>query len=375
MIYLDNAATSYPKPETVYKANDYALRNSANPGRGAYQLAMDSARMVFTCRNKIKALINAESTRNIILTKNCTEGLNIAIFGALSPGDHVITTYLEHNSILRPLHEMEERGVEVTYVEPSMNLTEDILKNVKYNTKMVAISHVDNLVGFKKDIEAIGNRLSDNILFLVDVAQSLGHEKIDVQKYRIDLCAAPGHKSLFGPMGTGFLYVKNPDTLTTFMVGGTGSESSSPVQPNFSPDKFEAGTLGVPAYAALEAGIEFVMNETEEKITKKVHTLARKMFLEFEKIDGVKTYSIGGVDTITSVVSINIKDMDSGGVSDILANKYGICTRSQMHCAPLSHKFFNTLKSGMVRFSPGYFTTDEEIEKAVLAVKEIAAEK
>lgn len=375
MIYLDNAATSFPKPESVYKMNDYALRNSANPGRGAYKLAMDSARMVFTCRNKIKDLINAESTRNIVLTKNCTEGLNIAIFGSLSPGDHVITTMLEHNSILRPLHEMEQMGVEVTYVQPSLNLTEDILKNVKPNTVLVAISHVDNLVGYTKDIDKIGNSLGDNILFLVDCAQSIGHEKIDVKKSKIDLLAAPGHKALFGPMGTGFLYVKNPDRLTTFMVGGTGSESQSPIQPNFSPDKFEAGTLQVPALAALEAGIEFIEKEGLDKIREKIHRLAKELYKGFSEIDGVKVYSIGGIDTISSVVSINVEGRDSGEISDILANKYEICTRSQMHCAPLSHKFFNTLKTGMVRFSPGYFTTEEEIEKAILAVKEIAKEK
>lgn len=375
MIYLDNAATSFPKPESVYKMNDYALRNSANPGRGAYKLAMDSARMVFTCRNKIKDLINAESTRNIVLTKNCTEGLNIAIFGSVSPGDHVITTMLEHNSILRPLHEMEQMGVEVTYVEPSLNLTEDILKNVRPNTALVAISHVDNLVGYTKDITKIGNSLGDNILFLVDCAQSIGHEKIDVINSKIDLLAAPGHKALFGPMGTGFLYVKNPDRITTFMVGGTGSESQSPIQPNFSPDKFEAGTLQVPALAALEAGIEFIENEGLDKIREKIHKLARELYQGFSEIDGVSVYSIGGIDTISSVVSINVDGRDSGEISDILANDYDICTRSQMHCAPLSHKFFNTLKTGMVRFSPGYFTTEEEIKKAISAVKEIAKEK
>lgn len=375
MIYLDNAATSYPKPESVYKMNDYALRNSANPGRGAYKLAMDSARMVFTCRNKIKELINADSTRNIVLTKNCTEGLNIAISGSLSPGDHVITTMLEHNSILRPLHEMEQMGVEVTYVEPSLNLTEDILKNVRPNTALVAISHVDNLVGYTKDINTIGNSLGDNILFLVDCAQSIGHEKIDVNESKIDLLAAPGHKALFGPMGTGFLYVRDPDRITTFMVGGTGSESQSPIQPNFSPDKFEAGTLQVPALAALEAGIEFIQNEGLDKIREKIHKLARELFCGFSEIEGVTVYSIGGASTISSVVSINVDGRDSGEIADILANDYDICTRSQMHCAPLSHKFFNTLKTGMVRFSPGYFTTEEEVQKAISAIKEIAKEK
>lgn len=375
MIYLDNAATSFPKPESVYKMNDYALRNSANPGRGAYKLAMDSARMVFTCRNKIKELINADSTRNIVLTKNCTEGLNIAISGSLSPGDHVITTMLEHNSILRPLHEMEQMGVEVTYVEPSLNLTNDILKNIKPNTALVAISHVDNLVGYTKDIKTIGNSLGENILFLVDCAQSIGHEKIDVNESKIDLLAAPGHKALFGPMGTGFLYVRDPDRITTFMVGGTGSESQSPIQPNFSPDKFEAGTLQVPALAALEAGIEFIQSEGLNKIREKIHSLARELYEGFSAIEGVSVYSIGGVDTISSVVSINVDGRDSGEIADILANDYEICTRSQMHCAPLSHKFFGTLKTGMVRFSPGYFTTEEEVQKAILAVKEIAKEK
>lgn len=372
MIYLDNAATSHPKPECVYERVDFALRNSANPGRGAYSLAMDSARMVFMCRKKIQDFINAESTRNIILTKNCTEGLNIAIFGSLSPGDHVITTVLEHNSILRPLHEMKSRGVMVTYVNPDGDLTKNILKELRPETRMVAISHVDNLVGYKKDLQKIGQNLGSEILFLVDCAQSIGHEKIDCQKMKIDMLASPGHKSLFGPMGTGFLYIKDPDLVTKFMVGGTGSESQSPIQPDFSPDKFEAGTINVPGFAGLEAGIEFIEKEGIEKIQKKVHENARKLFTSFSKIEGVKVYSIGGVKTITSVVSINIDGMDSGEVSDILAREFDITTRSQMHCAPLNHLYFGTQTIGMVRFSPGYFTTDEEIDSAINAIKIIA---
>lgn len=372
MIYLDNAATSFPKPEIVYKACDYALRNSVNPGRGAYPIAMDSARMIFSCRNTIKDFINAESTRNIILTKNCTEGLNIAIFGALSPGDHVVTTVLEHNSILRPLHEMEMRGVEVTYVKPKGDLTKEILKAIKPNTAMVAISHIDNLVGYVKNIDAIGNSLNPNILFLVDAAQSIGHVKIDVQMSKIDLLAAPGHKGLYGPMGTGFLYVKEPDRITHFMVGGTGSESSNPVQPNFSPDKFEAGTLAVPVYHALEEGIKFINEESIEKIGGKIHALAKQLYDGLKEIDGVKIYTLDG--EITSLVSINIKSLDSGFVADKLANEYGIATRSQIHCAPLSHRYFGTIDTGMVRFSPGYFTTEDEIDQTVLAVKKIVEE-
>ena len=224
MIYFDNAATSWPKPSSVVEAVGGAFNYAANPGRGSHKFAMKSAREVFGVREKIKNFIGAESTRNIVFTKNCTEGLNIAIFGSLQAGDHVITTVFEHNSVLRPLFAMKERGVDLDVIDCDFkDIPQEILKRICPETRMVAISHVDNLVGRIKDIRTIGNSLSREILFLVDAAQSIGHIPIDVDEMRIDLLAAPGHKALMGPMGTGFLYVRDEMTVLPFMVGGTGS--------------------------------------------------------------------------------------------------------------------------------------------------------
>ena len=372
MIYLDNAATSWPKPPSVKEAVAQAFDYAANPGRGAHQLAMKSAREVFKVREKIKDLINAESTKNIAFTKNCTEGLNIAMFGSLQAGDHVITSVYEHNSILRPLHVLEERGIELDILDcPIDDLPDNILRAIKPNTRMVAISHVDNLVGRVKDIKKIGNSLSRDILFLVDAAQSIGHMPIDVEEARIDLLAAPGHKALMGPMGTGFLYVRDETSVLPFMVGGTGSRSQSLVHPDFAPDKYEAGTENLHGIVGLGAGIDWINEIGIENIEAHVKDLAKTFYKLVKDLPGVIIYGIESEEQITSIVSLNIKDRDSAEVAMALDREGEVAVRSQMHCAPLSHKHFHTLDQGMVRFSFGYFNTMDEVHEAAKILEKI----
>ncbi|MCI5675483.1 MAG: aminotransferase class V-fold PLP-dependent enzyme [Ezakiella sp.] len=375
MIYFDNGATSFPKPPEVLDAYIKASGHAANPGRSSHKMAIDSARAIFETRLAIKDFINADSTKNIIFTKNCTEALDIAIFGALSAGDHVITTSFEHNSVLRPLHHLKNQGVELSIIDSDFDeLERDIIRAIKPNTRMVAISHVDNLVGHEKDIVSIGNSLSEDILFLVDAAQSLGHTKVDVEEARIDLLAAPGHKALMGPMGTGFLYIRDENMLTPFLVGGTGSESQSLMQPSFAPDKFEAGTLNMPGIYSLKAGIDWINKTGLDKIEGKVKTLARYFYNRVREVEDIIIYGIDNPDDITSVVSINIEGIDCGLVAQKL-DEYGeIAVRSQLHCAPLNHMHFGTIDKGMVRFSFGYFNTQAEIDQAIEVLKRISHE-
>lgn len=372
MIYFDNAATSWPKPESVKKAVSEAFDYAANPGRGSHKLAMKSAREVFQVREKIRDFIHAESTRNISFTKNCTEGLNIAIFGSLQAGDHVITTVYEHNSVLRPLFAMKERGIELDVIDCAFeDINQEILKRIRPETRMVAVSHIDNLVGRVKDIESIGNSLSKDILFLVDAAQSIGHREIDVEKCKIDLLAAPGHKGLLGPMGTGFLYIRDEQSVMPFMVGGTGSRSQSLVQPDFAPDKFEAGTENLHGIVGLGAGIDWINETGIEKIEEQMNSLAREFYRQVKEIPEIEIYGIDSEEDITSIVSINVKGRDSAEIAMLLDDAAGIAVRSQLHCAPLSHTHFNTLETGMVRFSFGYFNTLEEVNKSVEVLKNI----
>ncbi|MFR1324515.1 MAG: aminotransferase class V-fold PLP-dependent enzyme, partial [Ezakiella massiliensis] len=278
----------------------------------------------------------------------------------------------EHNSILRPLHVLEERGVDLDILDcPIDDLADKILRAIKPNTRMVAISHVDNLVGRVKDIKKIGNSLSRDILFLVDAAQSIGHMPIDVEEARIDLLAAPGHKALMGPMGTGFLYVRDETAVLPFMVGGTGSRSQSLVHPDFAPDKYEAGTENLHGIVGLGAGIDWINETGIEKIEAHVKDLAKTFYRLVKDMPGVIVYGIESDDQITSIVSLNIKDRDSAEVAMALDREGEVAVRSQMHCAPLSHKHFHTLDQGMVRLSFGYFNTMDEVHEAAKILEKI----
>lgn len=380
MIYLDNAATTFPKPESVYKAIDDCMRNHcANPGRSGHKMAMESARIVEDTRDLVAKLFNIKNPMDVVYTFNATDSLNLAIKGFLHSGDHVITTTMEHNSVLRPIMELEKIGVEHTFVKADSEGRvdpKDIESAIKGNTKMIAIIHASNVVGTLIDIDSIGKiAKKHNICYLVDASQSAGIYEIDVESMNIDMLAMPGHKGLLGPQGTGILYVNGSIKLDSQRQGGTGSRSAEIVQPDLYPDKYESGTHNTPGIAGLGAGVEFLLETGIENIRNHEEELAQYMIDEILKIDGITLYGPKSAKERAAVIALNIRDLDSGEVTFRLDREFDIATRSGIHCAPLAHESIGTIKQGAVRFSLGYFTKKEEIDEAIKALKIIASEK
>ncbi len=376
MIYLDNAATTYPKPQTVYDAVMDCMQNyCANPGRAGHKLAMKAAREIYDTRENVAKLFNIENPMNIIFTNNATEALNLAIKGFVKVGDHIITTSMEHNSVIRPIKALEGLGVENTIVECEKDGSLDIskLKNaIKENTKLIVTTHASNVCGTIIDIEAVGNIAKEyDITYLVDASQTAGVYEIDVTKINVDMIAAPGHKCLFGPQGTGILYIREGIELDVLLEGGTGSNSEDLFQPNLYPDKYESGTHNTPGIAGLNAGIQFILNEGIEKIRIYEEELCDYMLKRLEEVPGIVIYGTKDSKKRAAVISINIEDMDSGEITFLLDSEYDIATRSGIHCAPLAHKTLGTLEQGAVRFSLGYFNTKNDIDKAIEALKKI----
>ena len=379
MIYLDNAATTFPKPLKVYQEMfDYMKTSAANPGRGAHDMSVMATTKVLETRQIIGNLFNIDNAFNIIFTSNATDSLNIAIKGILKNGDHVITTVLEHNSVLRPLNKLSKNQVTATFLGMDengfINLS-DLKKNIKKNTKAIIINHASNVIGTIQDIEKIGEIAKENgLIFIVDGAQSAGVIDIDVKRYNIDLLAFPGHKGLLGPQGTGGLYIGTGIQLETFKEGGTGSNSSSLEQPDFLPDRFESGTLNTPGIVGLGEGISYIFEEGIENIRKKEEALTDYLLIELMKLPFIKIYGNRSIEHRCAVVSFNIENTDSSIVGYEL-NKRGIAVRTGYHCAPLIHKALGTLKYGTVRASLGYFNTFAEIECLIKSLKEIYNQK
>ncbi|GAA0786078.1 aminotransferase class V-fold PLP-dependent enzyme [Hathewaya limosa] len=380
MIYLDNAATSFPKPvavgEEVKKCIDHY---AGNPGRGSYEIANLAGDKVSECRELISELFNINSPMNVVFTTNATEGLNEAIIGILRSGDHVITTALEHNSVLRPLKYLESKGVETTIVpinhEGELNLV-DIKSSLKKSTKMIIINHVSNVLGTIQNIHSIGELCKEKgLIFMVDASQSAGKLNIDVKKNSINILAFPGHKGLLGPQGVGGLYIdpKIQDEIRPIKFGGTGSKSLDLNQPSFFPDILESGTMNVPSIAGLCEGIKFLKNEGIEKIYKKEEKLMHYLIEELNKLHYVKIYGKLKAPR-AGVLSINIDYLDPSDVGYFL-NKRGIAVRTGFHCAGMIHKYLKTERMGTVRISPGYFNDFKEIEKVVEAIKDIYEEE
>ncbi|MBF8984434.1 aminotransferase class V-fold PLP-dependent enzyme [Lutibacter sp. B2] len=379
MIYLDNAATSFPKPENVYRVMDDCMRNyCANPGRAGHKMALDAGRGIHKTRELICKLFNIDNPMQIVFTSNATDSLNLAIKGSLKPGDHVITTSMEHNSMIRPIKELEKIGVRNTIVMCDQQGKLDvnkIRKAIRRNTKMIAMTHASNVTGTIMPIEEVGKIAKERrLIFLVDAAQSAGVYKIDVEQMGIDLLAVPGHKGLMGPQGTGILYIAEGLKLRQLKEGGTGSKSELLTQPDIIPDRYESGTPNTPGIIGLGAGIEFVLNEGIEKIQKHEKELTAYMLEELKKIDEIKIYGPQNEEEQASVISINIIGEDSSEISYILDKEFDIGVRSGLHCAPLAHQTGGTLEPGTVRFSLGYFNTKEDVEKAIQALKKICKE-
>jgi cysteine desulfurase family protein len=381
MIYLDNAATSWPKPEGVYRAMDEFLRkNAGSPGRGSHSMSLAAAEMVEEARILMARLINVSEKERIIFTLNCTDALNLGLKGVLKPGDHVITSCMEHNSVVRPLRKLEKQGVKVTRIPPSLNTeavsAKDIEEAVTADTKLVVIIHASNVTGVIQPIEQYGMvARKHNLIFMVDAAQTAGKYPIDVQTSNIDLLAFAGHKGLFGPPGTGGLYVGERVDLDSLREGGTGVYSEQEEQPTGLPYRYESGTLNSVGICGLGAGLKYIFSEGLERICAYEQYLTGRLFEGLSKIPGLTIYSAKDGSKQAPVISFNIEGYEPAEVGIILDQAFDIKVRTGLHCSPAAHKVLGTYPLGTVRLSPGYFNTDEEIDFALQALQKIARAK
>jgi len=377
MIYLDNAATSWPKPEKVYRAMDTFFRElGANPGRAGFRMAAEAEKVIRETRVLLKNLFNVPSPDHIIFTLNCTDALNIALKGLLSPGDHVITSCLEHNSVSRPLNRLAESGVEYSKIphnQDGLIDPEEIKKMIRPETKLIVLAHASNVLGTLEPIREIGHLAAEHgIIFLLDAAQTAGALPIDLKEMKINLLACPGHKGLLGPTGTGVLVINDLEEIASFREGGTGSLSGEPVQPSHFPDRLEAGTLNTVGIAGLKAGVEFIMEEGLEKIRRHELSLIDLLLKGLSSIPGVTVYGTQRAEDRCGLVSFNIEGWEPQDVAAVLEAKFDIACRAGLHCAPWAHGFLGTLPYGAVRFSVGYFNTESEIKTAIEAVSALA---
>ncbi len=379
MIYLDNAATSFIKPDTVYEEMMKCMKEyGANPGRGGHSLSIKASMEVMKVREKIGALFNIDDPMRICFTKNATEALNIGISGFLKEGDHVITTSMEHNSVIRPLNTLKrDRKIEFTVVECNEFGeidVDDIKKAIKKNTKLIVSTLSSNVNGIIMPVKEMGKLAHEKgICFLLDASQGAGSIHIDVKEMYIDMMAFPGHKGLLGPQGTGAIYIREGLKLSPIIFGGTGSHSEIVFQPEMLPDNMESGTLNTPGIIGLGAGIDYIENVGIENIKIKKHKLVKTLHEGIEEISKIRIYSKNEINSNSGIVALNFKDIDSTEVSYVLDRVYNIATRAGLHCSLLAHQTLGTVKSGIVRFSPGPFNTLDEIELTLNALREISS--
>lgn len=377
MYYFDSAATSLYKPNEVVDAVAFAMKHQGNAGRGVNAASLSSGRMIYETREMLAKLFNVEKPTQIAFTYNSTESLNIAIKGLFKKGDHIITTVCEHNSVLRPLYEMMNEGVEVSFVNVDKNgmfLYDEFLSNIKSNTKAIICMHASNLTGNLFDIERVGKIANENkLLFIVDASQTAGVFDIDVKKQNIDVLCFTGHKSLLGPQGTGGIYVREGLDIRSLKSGGSGVQTYSKTHPIEMPTRLEAGTLNSHGIAGLNASLKWIENIGMENIRQKENELMMHFAWGIKDIKGIKIYGDFTLKERAPIVSINISDISSTEVGDYLSDKYDICVRSGSHCAPLMHEAFGTKEQGQVRFSFSYFNTLEEVDYAIKALKEITS--
>ena len=380
VIYLDNAATSWPKPDGTWKAMEHFMRNiGANPGRSGHRLSIEAGRILLDTREALAELFGVENPLRIVFFCNATEALNVTINGILRPGDHVITSSMEHNSVMRPLRALEQRGVELTVAacSPAGELDpQEIKRAIKENTRLIILTHGSNVIGTLMPIAEVGVIARDHgVPFCVDVAQTAGAYPIDVEEMNIDLLAFTGHKSLCGPQGTGGLYIRDgfETMIAPLMRGGTGSRSESQEQPEFMPDKYESGTPNTVGVAGLGAGVRFVLAEGVSRIRNKEQQLTRLMIEGLSSIPGVLSYGCRDANKQIAVISFNLRDLASSEISMKLDEEFNIMTRPGLHCAPIAHQTIGTFPQGTLRLSAGYFTAEEEIKLTLEAVQKIAA--
>jgi cysteine desulfurase family protein len=379
-LYLDNAATSFPKPAGVVAAMiKYQQAVGASPGRSGHGLSIDAGRLIYETRDVLARLFNVADPLRIALTKNATESLNIVLQGGLKRGDHVITSSMEHNSVMRPLRFLEARGAEVSVIpcSPRGELDpDDVQRAFRKNTKMVILTHASNVTGTIMPIEAVGalTRQRGDIIFCVDAAQTAGALPIDVEKMSIDLLAFTGHKSLYGPQGTGGLYVREglEQKIAPLMAGGTGSRSEYEIQPDFMPDRYESGTPNTIGFAGLGAGVTYVLEQTIEAIRAKEEQLTARFLAQLKNNkDLVSLYGPNNASQQTAVVSFNLRDITSSAAALYFEEKWGIMCRPGLHCAPSAHRTLGTFPQGTVRFSFGFFNTIADVDQAGAAVHDL----
>lgn len=376
MIYLDNAATTLHKPQQVIDAVVHAMQSMGNCARGTHEEALDAARTVYDARVRLASLFGCPRVDHVAFTANSTEALNMAINGLIDPGDHVISTDLEHNSVLRPLYRLEaEHGAELSFV-PADKLGNvdyaDFERLMKPNTRAVVCTNASNLTGTVLDIERIAKTAhSHGALVIVDASQTAGCWPIDMKKMGIDVLCFTGHKGFMGPQGTGGICVKEGIEIRPFKVGGSGVQSYSRTHPAEYPTRLEAGTLNGHGIAGLGAAAKFISETGVENIHAKERSLMLRFYEGVKNIEGVTVYGDFTKDK-TAIVALNIRDYESGEVSYELSQGYGIATRPGAHCAPRMHKALGTAEVGAVRFSFSFYNTEEEIDEAVRAVAELA---
>lgn len=379
-VYLDNGATSYPKaPGVAEKISDYILNIGTNINRGTYDLSYEAGDTVYETRELICQLFNFDKPENVIFTKNITESMNIMIKGLLKEGDHVIVSSMEHNAVMRPLNSLKDK---VDYTKAKCNeygelLIEDITNSIKSNTKAIIMTHASNVCGTILDLEKVGEICKkNNLFFIIDSAQTAGFLDIDFNKLNADALGFTGHKSLLGPQGIGGFIISDnmAKKIDTFIEGGTGSLSDTEMQPNYMPDKFEAGTLNIPGIYGLNASLKYLLNYGINNIREKEIKLLSKFLKGLLNVKKVMIIGKNSINERTGIISVDFINRDNGIIAHELSKKYGIMTRSGLHCAPSAHKTLNTFPKGTIRFSLSHFNTFSEIEYAIDCIKRTANE-
>ncbi len=378
MIYLDNAATTFPKPLSVVKEVNRAMSfYAANPGRSGHSVAMKAGSMVYNCRGAVARLFNVENIENVVFTHNCTHAINTVLKGVLKKGDHVVISNMEHNSVARPLKALEEMGVTFTQAavyENDNDSTVNSFRNaINANTRLIACTHASNVWGIKLPVERLSALAHEyGIEIMVDAAQSAGVVPIDFAESKIDYLCMPGHKGLYGPSGTGVMIVRNPQGLSPLMQGGTGSSSISFEHPEFMPDKFECGTVNVVGIAGLLRGIEFVSARSEKRIFNHEMRLIKRLYGNLASMKRVQLYTeYPNDDCCVPLLSFNLKGLNSEAVAQRLNKDFGIAVRAGLHCAPSAHIAKGTQDIGAVRVCPSIFNTDADIQRFTNAVNKI----
>ncbi len=383
MIYLDNPATSWPKPHQVKAAmNRFMEEVGANPGRSGHSLSIEAARIIYEAREALSVLFHAKDSSRIVFTLNATESINLALKGLLKYKDHVITSSMEHNSVMRPFRDLEKKGVELSVIPCSnegMLDPREVERKIRSNTRMIVLNHASNVTGTLLPIREVGKIARKyKFLFLVDAAQTAGSYPIDVKKDGIDLLAFTGHKSLYGPQGTGGLVIGeriHEKEMIPLKQGGTGSRSEFEEQPDFLPDRFESGTPNGVGIAGLLAGLQFVLGKGVKQIRQNEMTLIEKLIMGLKEIPQVKLYGPEQMNDRVATLSFNFSRLSPSNGALRLEKEFGILCRPGLHCAPAAHHTLGTFPEGTIRFGLSVFNTEEEIKTAIQAVSLIAQER